>query len=129
MFLLKIKKYWIYIKKYWQIPTLLIYTLVIFLFFRKDISKYKDLLEQARTSGKEEIDILEKQILEEKKKKEEIDKRYQDIILQIEKKYAEDKKELAVKEKKEIQKYVQEFKEDPNKIRQYLEEKYGLKEL
>jgi len=121
-----LKKTWTWLKHNWYVPAVVIYTLVLWLVFRRKDSAYK-VLETRNESYKAQIDVINKTHEEEIKKRNEILEKYVKIVGEIEKKYAEDEKELDNKKKKEIKKIVEKYNDDPDGLAKLIADKFGLK--
>ena len=121
-----LKKTWTWLKHNWYVPAVVIYTLVLWLVFRRKDSAYK-VLETRNESYKAQIDVINKLHEEEMKKRNEILEKYVKIVDEIEKKYAEDEKELDNKKKKEIKKIVEKYNDDPDGLAKLIADKFGLK--
>ena len=121
-----LKKTWTWLKHNWYVPAVVIYTLVLWLVFRRKDSAYK-VLETRNESYKAQIDVINKSHEEEIKKRNEILEKYVKIVDEIEKKYAEDEKELDNKKKKEIKKIVEKYNDDPDGLAKLIADKFGLK--
>ena len=121
-----LKKTWTWLKHNWYVPAVVIYTLVLWLVFRRKDAAYK-VLETRNESYKAQIDVINKLHEEEMKKRNEILEKYVKIVDEIEKKYAEDEKELDNKKKKEIKKIVEKYNDDPDGLAKLIADKFGLK--
>jgi len=121
-----LKKTWTWLKHNWYVPAVIIYTLVLWLVFRRKDAAYK-VLETRNESYKAQIDVINKTHEEEIKKRNEILEKYVKIVGEIEKKYAEDEKELDNKKKKEIKKIVEKYNDDPDGLAKLIADKFGLK--
>jgi len=121
-----LKKIWTWLKHNWHVPAVIIYTLVLWLVFRRKDAAYK-VLETRNESYKAQIDVINKTHEEEIKKRNEILEKYVKIVGEIEKKYAEDEKELDNKKKKEIKKIVEKYNDDPDGLAKLIADKFGLK--
>jgi len=121
-----LKKTWTWLKHNWYVPAVVIYTLVLWLIFRRKDAAYK-VLETRNESYKAQIDVINKLHEEEIKKRNEILEKYVKIVDEIEKKYAEDEKELDNKKKKEIKKIVEKYNDDPDGLAKLIADKFGFK--
>ena len=73
-FKFSVKKTWLWLKTYWYVPLVLLYTLVLWLVFRKDGAAAIGALEIKSDSYKKQIDVINKTHEAEIKKKEELNK-------------------------------------------------------
>ena len=66
------KKSWLWLKTYWYFPVVLLYTLVLWVFFRKDSAAAIGVLEIRSDSYDKQINVINKTHKAEVKKKEEL---------------------------------------------------------
>jgi hypothetical protein len=120
-----LKKCWVWIKHNWQAPFIVVYTLVLWLFFRRKGQAHK-VLEVRSESYKKQIDAINRIHQEEIEKKNKILENYNKILSELEEKYRKDNIELDKEKKKEIKRLVEEYEEKPDDLAKLLAEKYGL---
>ena len=77
---------WTWLKHNWYVPAVLIYTIVLWVLFRKK-DKAREVLEVRAKSYEEQIDVIEKSYEEEIKKRDMILETYEGAIRELEKKY------------------------------------------
>jgi len=119
------KKAWVWLKKNWYAPVVVIYTLVLWLVFRRGDAAY-EVLKVRDKSYKEQIKAINDAHDAEIAKRNEVLKKYTEIISALEKEYAENKLTLETKKKKEIKKIVEEYKDDPAGLAKMMSEKFGF---
>lgn len=120
-----LKKTWVWLKHNWYVPAVLIYTLVLWVFFRKK-DKALEVLEIRSESYKKQIDAINEIHREEVEKKDKILEKYGNILKELEEQYEKDNLELNEEKKKEIKNLVKEYNEKPDELARLLAEKYGL---
>jgi hypothetical protein len=121
-----IKKAWVWIRHYWYIPALLIYTIILWLFFRKSNNKLLEVLSITKDSYKKEVHAINTAHKKELKKREEIVLLYQETLKNIENEYNIKIKELSSKRQKEIKKIVEENREDPSVLAKEMKKLFGV---
>ena len=119
-------KAWAFIKKYWQIFAGLVYALVVWLIFRGEAKRVREVLEVANETHAEELEILNATHAKEIKLREEALSQYEQIIAKIEKKYEERKEELSEEKRAEVNKLVSKYREDPATLSRLLAERFGV---
>ena len=119
------KKIWIWLKHNWYIPAVIIYTLLLWMVFRKKEAAYK-VLEVRNESYKAQIDAINKAYDIEIEERNKIIEKYNDLIDKLEKQYEEDKKELNDKKKKEVKKIVEKYHNKPGELAKIMADKYGF---
>jgi adenylate kinase family enzyme len=120
-----LKKCWVWLKHNWKAPLIVVYTIVLWVFFRRKDDAMK-VLETRTESYKKQIDAINDIHERETKKKDKILENYGKILTDLEKKYKEDNLELDKEEKKEIKNLVEKYDEKPAELAKLLAEKYGL---
>ena len=120
-----LKKSWVWLKHNWKVPAILLYTIVLWLFFRRKDAVYQ-VLEERNKSYKKQIDAINEIHNEEINKRNKILEKYNGILKDLEKQYEKDNLELDKNKKKEIKKLVEEYNEKPDELAKLLAEKYGL---
>jgi len=120
-----LKKAWVWIKHNWYVPAVVIYTLALWILFRRKGSALS-VLEERNKRYKDQIDVINKSHEEELEKRNKVIEKYNDLISRIEEKYDEDKKELDSKKRKEVKELVEKYNDNPNELAKLLAEKYGL---
>ena len=120
------KKSWVLVKNYWYFPVLLVYTLVMWIVFRKNNAVTLEVLKTSQDSYKKQISIINKSHEEEIAKRDAIIKEYNEVIQNIEKEY-EDKKETLDKNKKaKIKEIVKRHHGDSGSMAKEIAEKFGI---
>jgi F0F1-type ATP synthase membrane subunit b/b' len=122
-------KAWAFIKKYWQIFAGLVYALVVWLVFRGEARRVREVLEVANKTHAEELEILNATHAKEIQLREEAVAQYEEIIAQIEKDYENRKEELSDKKREEVKQLVAENSEDPSNLSKLLAERFGISHI
>ena len=109
----------------WYVPAVLIYTMVLWIFFRRK-DKAHDVLKVRTESYKKQIDAINEIHKEEVEKRDKILEKYGIILKDLEEQYEKDSLELDEKKKKEVKDLVEKYNEQPDELAKLLAEKYGL---
>ena len=120
-----LKKSWTWIKHNWYVPAVLIYTLILWLFFRRK-DKALEVLQIRSDSYRKQIDAINEIHGKEVEKKNKILEKYGTILKELEEKYEKDNLELDSKKKEEVKKLVEEYNEKPAELAKLLAETFGL---
>ena len=121
-----IQKVWVWCRNNWKIVMLAAYTILLYLLFSKNARNAKKVLETQRLAHKAEIAALNKSFDEERKKKDENLKKYQEILRQIEQEYADRRETISANKKKRIKEIVEEHGDDPQKLAELIKENFGF---
>ena len=120
------KKVWYFFKTYWYIPLLISWAIVAWLIFRNPGMSIADILHTAEESYRSQIDTLNKAHEEEIRKRDEVLKRYQETIEQLEEERRKKNEELTEKEKKRIKELAEKYKNDPEAFVREIADKFGF---
>jgi len=118
-----LKKIWVWLKHNWYVPAVIIYTLILWIFFRRK-DKALEVLEIRSESYKKQIEAINEIHKEENEKKDKILEKYGKILKELEEQYEKDSLELSEEKKKEIKDLVEEYDEKPDELAKLLA--YGL---
>ena len=121
-----LKKSWVLIKNYWYFPVLLGYTLVMWLFFRKNNAATLEVLKTSQDSYKKQINVINKSHEEELAKRDEIIKEYNKVIQNIEREYEGKQEALGKNKKAKIKEIVKKHHGDSSSMAKEIAEKFGI---
>jgi hypothetical protein len=122
-----LKKAWVWLKTYWQVPFLLAWTLVIYLFARRNTDALLQVLEIKKQSHKEEVEALNKSHKDEILKLKGIQAEYLKTIEQLESKFEEQQRKLSEKQVEHVKEVVIKSKGNPEEIKRKIENEFGIK--
>ena len=122
-------KAWAFIKKYWQIFAGLVYTVAVWVYFKAQTDKVKEVLKAREDAHQKELDVLNGTHAEEIALRDDALAKYHQIIAQIEKDYENKKEELSDKKREEVKKLVAENSEDPSNLSKLLAERFGISHI
>ena len=120
------KKAWAWLKNYWYIPAVLIYTLVLWFVFRKKNDKIIEMFEISKENYKKEIDIINSAHSSEMAQKEEIIKDYQDALKKLQEEHSIKIENLSKEEEEEVQELIQKHKENPDVLVEEMKSLFGV---
>tara|TARA_A100001015_G_C14485260_1_gene517115 strand:+ start:105 stop:494 length:390 start_codon:yes stop_codon:yes gene_type:complete len=124
--ILKIKIAWAWLKKYWKAAALVIWTVLIWLFSRKNADGAIQALKASKESSEKQINELKKQHHVEIEKRKQLRLKYDETIATIEEKYKRKEKDLSIKEKKKVKEILQKAKDNPDEINKKIEDLFGF---
>jgi uncharacterized membrane protein YhiD involved in acid resistance len=120
-----LKKIGVWIKHNWYVPAIILYTIVLWVFFRRKDSA-QEILEARNESYRKQIEAINDAHREEIEKRDKILEKYNDLASQLEEKYAEDSAELDSTKKKELKSMIEEYYDKPEELARLLADKYDL---
>ena len=110
------RKIWIWTKHHWYIPVILVLLVSLALVGYGVKNKYFDIMTNMRENYKKEIEIINKNNAEEKKKTLDAIRRHQENVEKIEEEFDVKMEELPKKEKKEVEAIIEKFDNEPDKM-------------
>ena len=120
------KKAWAWLKNYWYIPAVLVYTLILWFVFRKKNDKIIQMFEISKENYKKEIDIINSAHSSEMAQKEEIIKDYQDALKKLQEEHSIKIENLSKEEEEEVQELIQKHKENPDVLAEEMKSLFGV---
>ena len=121
-----VKKSWVWLKTYWYFPVVLIYTYVLWIVFRKDAAAAIGVLEIRSDSYKKQIDVINESHGAEIKKKEELNKVFNETIEKVEVELEKKNEILDKKKKKRIKEIVEKHSGEPKVLAHLVKEAFGF---
>jgi hypothetical protein len=123
-----LKKTWAWLKHNWYVPAVLVYTVVLWIFFRRKDSA-REVLKIRSESYEAQIDAINKSHAEEIEKRDEILRKYSETIKQIEEEYERKNEELDDKKRKAVKEIVEKHYNDPDVLARMLSDKFDFEYL
>ena len=117
---------WVWIKNYWYLPALLVYTIVLWIFFRKKANNLVKLFDITKESYEKQIEALNKAHEEEIKKRNQLISTYQETLKSIEEEHNVKLNDLDSKKRKEIDKLSKNFEKDPEDLAKEMRKLFGV---
>tara|TARA_R110000824_G_scaffold395911_1_gene597022 strand:- start:31 stop:450 length:420 start_codon:yes stop_codon:yes gene_type:complete len=120
------KKVWLWLKTYWYIPAVLIYTIALWVLFRRNGAAALDVLRASKESYEAQIKVMEEAHAQEIEARDNALAQYELIIAAIEEEYAANRETLSRDKRKKIKEYIDKYGEDPEELARIIEEKFGI---
>lgn len=121
------KKSWVWVKHNWKIPLVVVWSITIFIFSRRNSDALKEVIETNKRAHKEEIDTINRIHKDEILKLKNLQKEYKDVISNLEKEFEAQNKQLSEKHIEEVKKIVIKSKGNPEQIIRKIENDFGIK--
>ena len=125
-FKLFIRKSWLWLKTYWLFPVALVYTFILWIVFRKDAAAAIGVLEIRSDSYKKQIDVINESHEAEIKKKEELNKVFNETIEKVEVELKKNNETLDRNKKKRIKEIVENHSDDPKALAELVKGAFGF---
>jgi len=119
-------KAWVWIKTYWYVPAVLIYTIVLWVLFRRNGAAALEVLKVSKESYEAQIRAMEETHAREIETRDKALAQYEMIIAAIEEEYAANRETLSRDKRKKVKEYIDKYGEDPEELARIIEEKFGI---
>jgi len=119
-------KCWVWLKAHWQIPLLLVWSMLVYFFARRNSDAIVEVLNAKKDSYEKQINELKKRHNSEIIERDKLIANYHETVAMIEKKHLEKEKQLSTKEKKRVKEIVKKSKGEPDVIRTEIEKSFGF---
>ena len=120
-----LKKAWIWLKTHWYVPALFIYTLVMYVLFRRDSASIIKMMDASKESYEKQLKVVDDSYQEELNKRDELILKYQNSLKKIEEEYKIKIEDLDKKQKEEVVKIVEKNKDTPDELAKEIAELLG----
>jgi hypothetical protein len=121
-----LKKAYLWLKKYWYIPLIIIVAIVSSLVAGGKSKTLKEILDAALKSFEKEKVEIEKIEKKEKEEKAKVQKQYEETVASLEEKYAKEHKEIKKEELARIKELTKKYKNNKEELDTFLQNEFGL---
>lgn len=121
-----LKSCWLWLKAYWQVPLLIIWSVVVYVLSKRNTDALVEVMEARKESYEKQINELKTRHNNEIIERDRLINQYHETVSAIEKKYEEQKKKLKTKEKRKIKEIVKKSKGEPDVIKAEIEKSFGF---
>lgn len=121
------KKTWIFLKEYWQIPFVIVWTTITVVLTRRNTEALKEVILIKKESHKKQIEILKKGHEDEILKLKKVQKQYLETMQKLEQKFKEQDRALSDKHVKHVKDIVVKSQGNPEEIIRKIESEFGIK--
>ena len=126
VFKLCVQKSWLWLKTYWYFPAVLLYTFVLWFFFRKNAAAAVGALEIKSDSYRKQIDVINQLHEMEVEKKKEINKVFSETIEKVEVELKKKNETLDRHKKKRVKEIVKNHSNSPEELARLVKESFGF---
>ena len=126
MSLFKLKQALTWLKAHWQIPVLVAWSVIIWVFARRDYNTALEVIDARKKSYEEQIDTLRDGHNREILHRERLLEEFNETLVQLEREFKSSKKVLEKKHIRVVREVVASSKSDPQEIRRRIEEEFGF---
>ena len=121
-----ITKAWVWLKQNWKVPVLVLWTIIVWIFSRKNAEVALEVLDAKKQSYEKQVAFLKQAHKKELSEKDELVIQYHDTIEKLEKEFSQKEKQLTEKQKQLVKKIVEESKDNPDEVKRKVEDLFGF---
>ena len=121
------KACWLWIRTYWQVPFIIFWTILVYLFARRNTDALLEVLEAKKSSHKDEIESLKRLHKDEILRLKGLQEQYVKTIQELEGKFKAQEKQLSKKQVEDVKDIVIKSKGNPEEIKRKIEDEFGIK--
>ena len=121
-----IKTSWIWLRTHWHIPFIVTWTIVVWIVSKGNVRAVTEVLEAKKVSYERQIEALKAAHVVEIEKREELNLKYKETLVIIEREFKIKEEELSVIKKKKIKNIIKNSKDNPDEINKKIEDMFGF---
>ena len=121
-----VKKAWVWIKHYWYFPVMILIGVVAWCAGRRDTEGILKAMAKSKESYEKEVKILKETHAQEIAKRDSLIDKHQEALNNIEKEYKIKLSDLDANKKEDINKTVEEFKDNPEELAKRVSDIFGI---
>lgn len=122
-----LKRVWSFLKEHWQIPFMIVWTIITVILSRRNTDALKDVINAKQKSHKKEVETLKRIHKDEVLRLKNLQQQYVETIKQLEEKFQEQNQELSEKHVEDVKEIVIKSKGNPEDIKRKIESEFGIK--
>lgn len=122
-------KSWVWLKEHWQIPFLIVWSIIIWVTARKDFDAALAVIEAKKKSYEEQISAIKDAHNKEILKRENLVKEYNEMLSKVEKEFEDKQKKLEEHHKAKIREVVVKSKNNPEEVKREIERIFDFKHV
>ena len=126
LFKSSVSKVWLWLKQHWQIPFLIIWTIAVHILTKRNTDAMLEGVEAKRDSYKKQVEVLRKSHNDEIIRRNNLSKKYEEALEEMEKQYEVEKRKLTEAQKNDIKEVVIKSKGNSDEIKKRIQEEFGF---
>lgn len=121
-----LKRVWVWLKNHWYLPVIALYTVVIMMLSRRNSLHGYEVLLNARTSHKKEVEVIKATHEKEIEERNKIVKKYSEVIEKLETDYEEQSRTIDSAKRLRAKRLVEAHYNDPEELTKLLRMTFGI---
>ena len=118
---------WLWLKEHWQIPFLVVWTLLVFVMTRRNTDALVEVIQAKKQSYKDQIEVLKNSHRDEILKRDRLLQEYEQNLLLLEDEFKKRNEKISEDHKKALKDVIIKSKTNPDEIRRRIEEEFNFK--
>ena len=118
---------WLWLKEHWQIPFLIVWTLLVFVMTRRNTDALIEVIQAKKQSYKDQIEVLKNSHRDEILKRDKLLQEYERNLLLLEDEFKKRNEKISEDHKKTLKDVIIKSKTNPDEIRRKIEEEFNFK--
>ena len=119
-------KAWVWLKQNWKVPALVLWTIIVWIFSRKNAEVALEVLDAKKQSYEKQVAFLKQAHKKELSEKDELVIQYHDTIEKLEKEFSQKEEQITEEQKQLVKKIVEESKNNPDEVKRKVEDLFGF---
>ena len=119
-------KAWVWLKQNWKVPALVLWTIIVWIFSRKNAEVALEVLDAKKQSYEKQVAFLKQAHKKELSEKDELVIQYHDTIEKLEKEFSQKEEKITEEQKQLVKKIVEESKNNPDEVKRKVEDLFGF---
>lgn len=119
-------KAWLWLKQHWQIPLLVVWTLAVYILTRRNTDAMLEVIGAKRDSYRKQLEVLRRTHNDEIIKRNNLSRRYEETLEELEKQYEIAKRKLTESQKNDIKEVVIKSKGNSDEIKKKIQKEFGF---
>ena len=120
-------KFWVWIKNYWYFPAIILWSIIVYLFSRRNTDAIIEVLNTKKDSYKKQVEAINRLHKDEILKRENLIREYESTISALDEAFREKQKKLTELQKEKVKDVIIKTRKKPDEIIKRIEEEFGIK--
>ena len=120
-------KAWLWLKEHWQIPLLVLWTVLVYIFARRNTDALLEVIEAKKISYRDQLEALRESHNKEILERDKLTRKYEITLKRVEEEFEKKEKELSKSQKNEIKEMIIKSKGNPDEVKEKIEKEFGIK--
>lgn len=120
-------KSWLWLKEHWQVPFIVAWSVVVWVFARRNSDAVIEVLEAKKESYRKQMEVLRESHNSEILKRQGLTEEYESALKKVEEEFLKKEKSLSENHKEQIKEMIVKTRGNPDDVRKEIEKEFGIK--